>query len=202
MVKEQNHDSNWTSQCCLPANTGLRIFPHHPGPTNLYSGPNGAGNQPLIKAIDFPSCGKGPARSKDLSQVLQRVAYVEQKSAIDFHFPSRKSYHWVFFIPTFLSSRESKEDLQKWKCLETCQLDLADRQIFRRAIPTGADRPLLGPRSRCHLWMSPCRDWLREGRHHYADTKNSEKEGKTIPDRPSRPQQESQLTWPSPPPSS
>ena len=60
------------------------------GPTILgILGPNGAGKSTLIKAMLglLPHAGKVQLDQKDLSQVLQRVAYVEQKSAIDFHFP-------------------------------------------------------------------------------------------------------------------
>ncbi|MDU5561603.1 MAG: ATP-binding cassette domain-containing protein, partial [Streptococcus parasanguinis] len=54
------------------------------GPTILgILGPNGAGKSTLIKAMLglLPHAGKVLLDQKDLGQALQRVAYVEQKSA-------------------------------------------------------------------------------------------------------------------------
>ena len=64
--------------------------------------------------------------------------------------------------PIFLSSSEKVKKISKsGKCLETCQSSWSsrspDRPAFGRAIPTGANRPLLGPRSRGHLLDDPCR---------------------------------------------
>ena len=94
----------------------------------------GLENQPNQgHARTSPSCGKGPARSKDLSQVLQRVAYVEQKSAIDFHFPItvRECISLGLYPHLSIFKRKSKEDLQKVEnALKLVNLlDLADRQI-------------------------------------------------------------------------
>ena len=149
----------------LPANTGLEdLSLTIQGPTILgILGPNGAGKSTPIKAMLglLPHAGKGPARSKDLSQVLQRVAYVEQKSAIDFHFPITVRVHLTGSLspPFYLQEKKQRRSPKSGKCLETCQSSWSsgspDRPAFRRAIPTGADRPLLGPRSGCHFLDEP-----------------------------------------------
>lgn len=52
-------------------------------------GPNGAGKSTLIKALlgMLPHQGQAFLDQKELSDSLHQVAYVEQKAAIDFHFP-------------------------------------------------------------------------------------------------------------------
>ena len=66
-------------------------------------------------------------------QALQRVAYVEQKSAIDFHFPItvRECISLGLYPHLSIFKRKSKEDLQKVEnALKLVNLlDLADRQI-------------------------------------------------------------------------
>ena len=60
------------------------------GPTILgILGPNGAGKSTLIKAMLglLPHSGRVQLDQKDIGQVLQRVAYVEQKTAIGFPLP-------------------------------------------------------------------------------------------------------------------
>ena len=106
------------------------------GPTILgILGPNGAGKSTLIKAMLglLPHAGKVQLDQKDLSQVLQRVAYVEQKSAIDFHFPItvRECISLGLYPHLSIFKRKSKEDLQKVEnALKLVNLlDLADRQI-------------------------------------------------------------------------
>ena len=106
------------------------------GPTILgILGPNGAGKSTLIKAMLglLPHSGKVLLDQKDLGQALQRVAYVEQKSAIDFHFPItvRECVSLGLYPHLSIFKRKSKEDLQK---VENAMklvnlLDLADRQI-------------------------------------------------------------------------
>lgn len=106
------------------------------GPTILgILGPNGAGKSTLIKAMLglLPHSGKVLLDQKDLSQALQRVAYVEQKTAIDFHFPItvRECVSLGLYPHLSIFRRKSKEDLQK---VENAMklvnlLDLADRQI-------------------------------------------------------------------------
>ena len=101
------------------------------GPTILgILGPNGAGKSTLIKAMLglLPHSGKVLLDQKDLDQVLQRVAYVEQKTAIDFHFPItvRECVSLGLYPHLSIFKRKSKEDLQK---VEVNLLDLADRQI-------------------------------------------------------------------------
>lgn len=97
------------------------------GPTILgILGPNGAGKSTLIKAMLglLPHAGKVQLDQKDLGQVLQRVAYVEQKTAIDFHFPItvRECVSLGLYPHLSILKRKSKEDRQKsGKCLETCQ---------------------------------------------------------------------------------
>ena len=88
------------------------------GPTILgILGPNGAGKSTLIKAMLglLPHSGKVQLDQKDLGQVLQRVAYVEQKSAIDFHFPHHGAGVCLAgaLSPSSIFKRKSKEDLQK-----------------------------------------------------------------------------------------
>lgn len=52
-------------------------------------GPNGAGKSTLIKALlgMLPHQGQAFLDQKELSKSLHQVAYVEQKAALDFHFP-------------------------------------------------------------------------------------------------------------------
>ena len=88
------------------------------GPTILgILGPNGAGKSTLIKAMLglLPHSGKVQLDQKDLGQVLQQVAYVEQKSAIDFHFPItvRECVSLGLYPHLPIFKRKSKEDLQK-----------------------------------------------------------------------------------------
>ena len=106
------------------------------GPTILgILGPNGAGKSTLIKAMLglLPHSGKVLLDQKDLGQVLQRVAYVEQKTAIDFHFPItvRECVSLGLYPHLSIFKRKSKEDLQKVEdALKLVNLlDLADRQI-------------------------------------------------------------------------
>ena len=106
------------------------------GPTILgILGPNGAGKSTLIKAMLglLPHSGRVLLDQKDLGQVLQRVAYVEQKSAIDFHFPItvRECVSLGLYPHLSIFKRKSKEDLQKVEnALKLVNLlDLADRQI-------------------------------------------------------------------------
>lgn len=106
------------------------------GPTILgILGPNGAGKSTLIKAMLglLPHSGRVQLDQKDLSQALQRVAYVEQKTAIDFHFPItvRECVSLGLYPHLSIFRRKSKEDFQK---VENAMklvnlLDLADRQI-------------------------------------------------------------------------
>ena len=81
----------------------------------------------------LPHSGKVQLDQKDLGQVLQRVAYVEQKSAIDFHFPItvRECVSLGLYPHLSIFKRKSKEDLQKVEnALKLVNLlDLADRQI-------------------------------------------------------------------------
>ena len=87
------------------------------GPTILgILGPNGAGKSTLIKAMLglLPHSGKVQLDQKDLGQVLQRVAYVEQKSAIDFHFPiTVRECVSLGLYPHLLSSREKAKRISK-----------------------------------------------------------------------------------------
>ena len=106
------------------------------GPTILgILGPNGAGKSTLIKAMLglLPHSGRVQLDQKDIGQVLQRVAYVEQKSAIDFHFPItvRECISLGLYPHLSIFKRKSKEDLQKVEnALKLVNLlDLADRQI-------------------------------------------------------------------------
>ena len=96
------------------------------GPTILgILGPNGAGKSTLIKAMLglLPHAGKVQLDQKDLSQVLQRVAYVEQKSAIDFHFPItvRECITGSLSPPFYLQEKKQRRSPKSGKCLETCQ---------------------------------------------------------------------------------
>ena len=105
------------------------------GEIHALMGENGAGKSTLIKAMLglLPHSGKVQLDQKDLSQVLQRVAYVEQKSAIDFHFPItvRECISLGLYPHLSIFKRKSKEDLQKVEnALKLVNLlDLADRQI-------------------------------------------------------------------------
>lgn len=105
------------------------------GEIHALIGENGAGKSTLIKAMLglLPHSGRVQLDQKDLSQVLQRVAYVEQKSAIDFHFPItvRECVSLGLYPRLSIFKRKSKEDLQKVEnALKLVNLlDLADRQI-------------------------------------------------------------------------
>ena len=110
-------------------------FRLEPGKIYGFLGPNGAGKSTLIKAMLglLPHSGKVLLDQKDLGQALQRVAYVEQKSAIDFHFPItvRECVSLGLYPHLSIFKRKSKEDLQKVEnALKLVNLlDLADRQI-------------------------------------------------------------------------
>ena len=115
------------------------------GPTILgILGPNGAGKSTLIKAMLglLPHSGKVLLDQKDLDQVLQRVAYVEQKTAIDFHFPItvRECVSLGLYPHLSIFKRKSKEDLQKVEdALKLVNLlDLAD--AVRGADKGGRDK--------------------------------------------------------------
>ena len=100
------------------------------GPTILgILGPNGAGKSTLIKAMLelLPHSGRVQLDQKDLSQVLQRVAYVEQKSAIDFHFPItvRECVSLGLYPHLSIFKRKSKEDLQRM-LIARCLVQEAD----------------------------------------------------------------------------
>ena len=106
------------------------------GPTILgILGPNGAGKSTLIKAMLglLPHAGKVQLDQKDLSQVLQRVAYVEQKSAIDFHFPITVRECISLGLYPHLSIFKRKKQRRSPKVENALKLvnllDLADRQI-------------------------------------------------------------------------
>ena len=99
------------------------------GPTILgILGPNGAGKSTLIKAMLglLPHSGKVQLDQQDLGQVLQRVAYVEQKTAT-----VRECVSLGLYPHLSIFKRKSKEDLQKVEdALQLVNLlDLADRQI-------------------------------------------------------------------------
>ena len=105
-----------------------------------------------------PHSGKVLLNQKDIGQALQRVATSNKRQLLISTSPSRceSVSHWAS-TPIFLFSSEKAKRISKSrKCLELVNLlDLADRQIgrtFRRAIPTGPNRPLLGSRSRGHLF--------------------------------------------------
>ena len=105
------------------------------GEIHALIGENGAGKSTLIKAMLglLPHSGKVLLDQKDLGQALQRVAYVEQKSDIDFHFPItvRECVSLGLYPHLSIFKRKSKEDLQKVEnALKLVNLlDLADRQI-------------------------------------------------------------------------
>ena len=105
------------------------------GEVHSIVGGNGAGKSTLIKAMLglLPHAGKVQLDQKDLGQVLQRVAYVEQKTAIDFHFPItvRECVSLGLYPHLSILKRKSKEDRQKVEnALKLVNLlDLADRQI-------------------------------------------------------------------------
>ncbi|KXT77868.1 metal ABC transporter ATP-binding protein [Streptococcus sp. DD13] len=106
------------------------------GPTILgILGPNGAGKSTLLKAMLglLPHSGSVQLDQVALTQSLQRVAYVEQKTAIDFHFPInvRECVSLGLYPQQSIFKRKTKADLQKVEdAMELVNVtDLADRQI-------------------------------------------------------------------------
>ena len=98
-------------------------------------GPNGAGKSTLIKAILglIPSAGEILIDGKPAKKVLQKIAYVEQKSQIDFTFPItiRECVALGRTVKKKPLQRLTKED---WKKVDTAieevgLTDLASRQI-------------------------------------------------------------------------
>ena len=72
----------------------------------------------------LPHSGKVLLDQKDLDQVLQRVAYVEQKTAIDFHFPITVRECVSLGLYPHLSIFQAKKQRGSPKggrCLKTCQ---------------------------------------------------------------------------------
>lgn len=98
-------------------------------------GPNGAGKSTLIKAMlgMLPHQGQTFLDDQEMKKALHRVAYVEQKADIDFHFPIkvRECVSLGLYPKTKLFQRLSKEDWDKvHHALELVGLtDYADRQI-------------------------------------------------------------------------
>ena len=97
------------------------------GPTILgILGPNGAGKSTLIKAMLglLPHSGRVQLDQKDLSQTLQRVAYVEQKTAIDFPLPhhgTRMCLTGSLSPPFDLQEKKQRRSPKGGKCDEACQ---------------------------------------------------------------------------------
>lgn len=98
-------------------------------------GPNGAGKSTLMKAMlgMIPHSGQVFLGKDELKKSLHHVAYVEQKAAIDFHFPIKvKECVSLGLYPSInLFKRLSKNDWRKVEqALEIVGLsDYADRQI-------------------------------------------------------------------------
>ena len=174
------------------------------GPTILgILGPNGAGKSTLIKAMLglLPHSGRVQLDQKDLSQVLQRVAYVEQKSAIDFHFPItvRECVSLGLYPHLSIFKRKSKEDLQK---VENAMklvnlLDLADRQIGQ--LSGGQFQRVLI--ARCLVQEADVIFLDEPFAGIDSVSEDLETRRQDHPDCPSRPQQGPSLFRPGPPPS-
>ena len=108
-----------------------------------------------------PSCGKVQLDQKISAKFFNGWPTVEQKSAIDFHFPiTVRECISLVFIPTFLSSREKQRRSPKVEnALKLVNLldpsGSPDRPAFRRAIPTVLIARCLVQEAGCHFWMSP-----------------------------------------------
>ena len=116
------------------------------GPTILgILGPNGAGKSTLIKAMLglLPHSGRVQLDQKDIGQVLQRVAYVEQKTAIDFHFPItvRECVSLGLYPHLSIFKRKIKEDFQKVEDRQIGQLSGGQfqRVLIARCLVQEAD---------------------------------------------------------------
>lgn len=123
-----NYDNTavlWDINFCIPAGKSVGII-----------GPNGAGKSTLLKAslgLLKPVSGKITFFGEPLSKVRQRVAYIPQRSAIDWNFP-------ITAFDVVLMGRYGRLGLFKWarakdrlaarKALEMVgMLEFADRQI-------------------------------------------------------------------------
>ena len=167
------------------------------GPTILgILGPNGAGKSTPNQghARTSPHGERSSLDQKDLNQVLQRVAYVEQEIRYWFPLPitvRESASHWVF-IPNFLSSREKAKKISKrWNALKLVNLldpsGSPDPPSFQETNSNGcSDRPLHGQEADVILDRALPRDWLcakTSCRPSDLETKRDHS------DRPSRPQQ-------------
>ena len=98
-------------------------------------GPNGAGKSTLLKAILGIQNHQGQVEidGQGIKSLLSKIAYVEQKANIDFHFPItvKECVSLGLYPHLKLFQRLSKEDWKKVEAsLETVGLlDYADRQI-------------------------------------------------------------------------
>lgn len=98
-------------------------------------GPNGAGKSTLLKAILglIQSSGEILIDGEPVKKVLQKIAYVEQKSQIDFTFPItiRECVALGRTVKKKPLQRLTKEDWEKVDCAieEVGLTDLASRQI-------------------------------------------------------------------------
>ena len=212
MVKEQNHDSNWTSKCCLPANTGLGgSFLTIQGPTILgILGPNGAGKSTLIKAMLglLPHSGKvqlDQKRSRPSSSTSGL-----RRTEIRYWFPLpitvRECVSLGLYPHLSIFKRKSKRISKSGNALKLVNLlDLADRQIgqlsggqFQRVLIA---RCLVKKQMSFFGWAL-CWDWLSLAKTSSCRHSRPWKRRQDHSDRPSRPQQGSSLLWPGPPPSS
>lgn len=98
-------------------------------------GPNGAGKSTLIKAMlgMLPHSGQTFLDDQEMKKSLNRVAYVEQKADIDFHFPIKvkECVSLGLYPQSKLFQRLSKADWDKvYQALDIVGLrDFAERQI-------------------------------------------------------------------------
>src|SRR5579864_8181579 len=97
-----NYDNTavlWDINFCIPAGKSVGII-----------GPNGAGKSTLLKAslgLLNPVSGKIKFFGEPLSKVRQRVAYIPQRSAIDWTFP-------ITAFDVVLMGRYGRLGLFKW----------------------------------------------------------------------------------------
>ncbi len=175
--------SNWASQCCLPANTGLgRTFPSPSRiqPSSEFLDPMGR-KISLIKAMLGVSLIQENWLDQESQPSSSAIGLNEQKSIWVSTSPSRweSVSHWVFIPPFYLQAKKAKRISKKWKMPSKLVnlLDLADRQIGQLSggwFNEGPWSPAAWS-SRCRLfWMALCRG-LTPTKTSYTSTKNLKK---------------------------